>query len=864
MPDKSQNININYKFNTQDIDKLNASVSRANAATNGLQQGAQQAGQKISTEFRKAIPSIEGMRINLARLKTQLDLSTNPASTAKLSAEFKKLKTELDAATKSAYNLASAQKQTAASTQSMASQFGNLYQATKLILTAGIAKEIVSISLEMARLAGNVDGVSRAFKNQIPNSVSLLDRLRKATQGTVGDLDLMQRALKAQNFGIDVQRLPELLEFAAIRAQQTGESVDYLVNSIVDGLGRKSLLKLDNLGISASRLKEEFNGASLASLSVAQVTEGVANIVREETEKMGGYVKTSATAVDQLAVSWEKLRISLAQRLELGTSGLTEFLNSSLQGLRSLVVGSKELFLEEARRLGAADALRVVESKEYKAFADNQQGKFDLIQQEINSRVQLLGRYNDNISALKEERKQIDDNNPYDKRIDVLTKQIRAYNDNKVVIASTILALKEYLKALDLTNQKEQESIVTIQTLRDQLKALQEQREEQTFIGNTKELDRLQREILLLDDRILKIADNIKWQKQWDRSREESALAALNQAEAEKKLGDEIDKLTQKFAGGTIAFSTGDLLGKTDAKETFDTDALEEAIKELAVFGEEAVAGLNEMAPEWIIRIRLGFQGKGGDTSELQKMINEELLNLRNTAFESGLDLLHAEVDAEANALKERLKQTEDFYAEQQLLAGDNEKAKQRLRLEEERETAKIRNEIARKEKQARRTHILIDIAAGIAKALATYPWPYALIPAAAVAVQGAAQLAIVNRAPTSFAEGVIDLKGPGTSKSDSIPANLSKGESVMTAWETRHAGQVLREVRAKKLDDRILRDLRTGGREPIQVLNDERIIKAIKDQKPPDVVKIGSTLYDVRKQTETYKKRIRNSSLSI
>lgn len=848
MADKSQNININYKFNTQELDKLNASVGRANAATNGLQQGAQQAGQKISSEFRKAIPSIEGMRINLARLKTQLDLSTNPASTAKLSAEFKRLKTELDAATKSAYNLASAQKQTAASTQSMATQFGNLYQATKLILTAGIAKEVVSISLEMARLAGNVDGVSRAFKSQIPNSVSLLDRLRKATQGTVGDLDLMQRALKAQNFGIDVQRLPELLEFAAIRAQQTGESVDYLVNSIVDGLGRKSLLKLDNLGISASRLKEEFNGASLASLSVAQVTEGVANIVREETEKMGGYVKTSATAVEQLTVSWEKLRISLAQRLELGTSGLTEFLNTSLQGLRNLVVGSKELFLEEARRLGAADALRVVESKEYKAFADNQQGKFDLIQQEINSRVQLIGRYNDNINALKEERKQIDDNNPYDKRIDVLTKQIRAYNDNKVVIASTILALKEYLAALDLTDQKENESIVTIQTLRDQLKALQEQREEQTFIGNTKELDRLQREILLLEDRIVKIDDNIKWQKQWDRSKEESALSALNEAAAEKELEKAIEGVNNKI---------GEQIGKApDLKDSMDE--LDASIKEVAETIEFTTG------KEFLIRLRLGFQGKGGDASELQKMVNDQLLELRTVAFDSGVDFLHAEVEAEANALKERLKQTEDFYSEQQLLAGDNEKAKQQLRVKEERETARLRNEIARKEKQAKRTHILIDIAAGIAKALATYPWPYALIPAAAVALQGGIQLAAVNRAPANFAEGVINLKGPGTSKSDSIPANLSKGESVMTAWETRHAGQVLREVRAKKLDDRILRDLRNGGREPIQVLNDERIIKAIKDQKPPDVVKIGSTLYDVRKQTETYKKRIRNSSLSI
>src|SRR5690606_27515332 len=102
----------------------------------------------------------------------------------------------------------------------------------------------------------------------------------------------------------------------------------------------------------------------------------------------------------------------------------------------------------------------------------------------------------------------------------------------------------------------------------------------------------------------------------------------------------------------------------------------------------------------------------------------------------------------------------------------DPEREKGQLRIKEKRETDRLRAELARKEKQAKRTHVVIDVAAGIAKALATYPWPYSLIPAAIVAAQGAAQLAIINRQPVNFAKGVIDLKGPGTATSDSIPAN--------------------------------------------------------------------------------------------
>lgn len=48
-----------------------------------------------------------------------------------------------------------------------------------------------------------------------------------------------------------------------------------------------------------------------------------------------------------------------------------------------------------------------------------------------------------------------------------------------------------------------------------------------------------------------------------------------------------------------------------------------------------------------------------------------------------------------------------------------------------------------------------------------------------------------------SFKEGVIDLQGPGTTTSDSIPAWLSKRESVMTADETIKYGGVLGAIRA-------------------------------------------------------------------
>lgn len=58
---------------------------------------------------------------------------------------------------------------------------------------------------------------------------------------------------------------------------------------------------------------------------------------------------------------------------------------------------------------------------------------------------------------------------------------------------------------------------------------------------------------------------------------------------------------------------------------------------------------------------------------------------------------------------------------------------------------------------------------------------------AALTVVQGLAQVAKINSTPLpKFATGIIGLDGPGTSNSDSITANLSRGESVMTARASR------------------------------------------------------------------------------
>lgn len=832
MADKVQNVVINFKTNTVEVQKATDLLNRANAASNAFQSSAQKGAQTTSTAFKQTAASIETLEAKVISLRQQIRVSSDPAAIKRLSDEYKRLKTQLDAANKSAYELPKALKETGGATQSLSGQLGQLYSAFKLVFAAGAVKEIVSFALEMARLQGNVEGVERAFNRAFPNEIQLLNRLRSATHGTVSDFELMQRTLQATNLGVAVEQLPILFEFAAARAQQTGESVDYLVDSIVRGIGRKSILVLDNLGLSATRLREQFNGASLASQSVADVTRGVAEIARVELEKMGGYAETAATKVGQLEVSIKELRIETAKKIESG--GFIQFLNDAVSGLKVMIQGRREYLQEQARNIAAQDAERVLAGQAFKDLGNDQIKKLDFIQQEINSRVQLIGRYNDTIAALKEERQVLSNKNPYDDHLEVLDRQVRGYENNKFIILETIEILKDYLKEFSKVTEAEKEQLGIIETLQNRIElvgdAIKKAMTVESIENLNGELVRLEFQLRELQnlgkDKPIVDASKIFDIRQGQRG---GGAEATRQNVASLDLGVNSESLEQDAAD--LAKNVGDRYNKEL------TDKLME--------GAKGSVGLS---------------------------LREAFLLAQDELIAGGIDILANSLvtmqDIELESLQTRLANIRDFYDEQQILAGDNERAKKELALREERETSKLRREAAEKEKRARIFSIVIDTAASIAKTAAQLGYPAAIPFIALAAANGLAQLAVVSRSqPRGFAKGVLNLDGPGSATSDSIPARLSRGESIMTAAEWRSSKNVLQEVRAKKLDDNVLRELKQG-REPVRyqaAFDDRNLIKKLDEIKnnQPDIEKRGDLLYVTKKKSDNYKLWVRKSSMS-
>jgi hypothetical protein len=170
-----------------------------------------------------------------------------------------------------------------------------------LIGAAFSVKAIVDFTHQTAELANKASGVKKAFDKL--NSPGLLADLRRATMGTVDDLQLMQRAVQANNFKIPLNQLATYLEFATKRANETGESVDYLVNSIITGLGRQSIMILDNLGISAAEIHDRMKeGGTMA--------DAVGKIIKEQMGEGVAEIDKATLATERLNAAWTNFQLA--------------------------------------------------------------------------------------------------------------------------------------------------------------------------------------------------------------------------------------------------------------------------------------------------------------------------------------------------------------------------------------------------------------------------------------------------------------------------------------------------------------------------------------------------------------------------
>lgn len=188
----------------------------------------------------------------------------------------------------------------------MQNQFNNLGRTIGGVFAIYQIKDFTQEAIEMGSALQKASAGFARFGDEAD-----LEGLRQSTRGLLTDLQLMNQAVKGANLGIPLKEMGTLLEFAKRRADETGESIDYLVNSLVEGIGKKSTLRLDNLGIAADRVREALNGVSLQAATVGQVSTAMATIAAEELGKMGKPIETAADEMARLRVEFDNFKAEL-------------------------------------------------------------------------------------------------------------------------------------------------------------------------------------------------------------------------------------------------------------------------------------------------------------------------------------------------------------------------------------------------------------------------------------------------------------------------------------------------------------------------------------------------------------------------
>jgi hypothetical protein len=241
------------------------------------------------------------------------------------------------------------------------------------ISAAFVVERVVAFGKELIEVRKQAEGVERAFA-KIPESERVLRDLQKATRGTVSELKLMQTAVKAKNFKIPLERLGSLLQFAQIRARETGESVDFLVDSIINGVSRKSLPILDNLGLSMNEIRGEMK-------KTGDMGEAVFTIVNRELELAGGAADLLADKTDRNTASFEDLKRTLSVGLAPGASRLSDIFGQLISRLNEMA----EVIVDTDQAIKGDSFLSQVkkDAKDLTApeIKDKIEDLFDIIQQ---------------------------------------------------------------------------------------------------------------------------------------------------------------------------------------------------------------------------------------------------------------------------------------------------------------------------------------------------------------------------------------------------------------------------------------------------------------------------------------------------
>ena len=195
--------------------------------------------------------------------------------------------------------------------------------------------------IQFAMEAEKLKSVEKAF-NTLSGSVNLgqiaLNKLQKATDGTMSSFDLFQQANNAMILGVtkSSSEMAEMFDIAQRLGRALGRDTASSVESLITGIGRQSRLMLDNIGIivrveEAQKAYAKSLNISVDKLSDADKKQAFLNATmiaaREKVQKLGEETLNANDEFQELAANIENAAAEIGKFISPLLNDLAKKLN---------------------------------------------------------------------------------------------------------------------------------------------------------------------------------------------------------------------------------------------------------------------------------------------------------------------------------------------------------------------------------------------------------------------------------------------------------------------------------------------------------------------------------------------------------
>ena len=204
-------------------------------------------------------------------------------------------------------------------------------------------KKSVQLSTQQIALSKGFD----ALTSKMGMSAAAMKNLQAATDGTVNSIDLMKAANQAMTLGVvdSEEGMAKLFDTAQRLGKSLGVDTVGAIDSLVTGMGRQSILMLDNLGIIVDTKKAQEDYAESIDKTASQLTDQEKKIAFNTAALAAAEQKVSDLGDEQLDVgdslqqSWVKIEEAMANigtKVVPALADVATFASNALEDLQGL------------------------------------------------------------------------------------------------------------------------------------------------------------------------------------------------------------------------------------------------------------------------------------------------------------------------------------------------------------------------------------------------------------------------------------------------------------------------------------------------------------------------------------------------